>query len=82
MPCLHKIANKFIQDFANCGHVFCLGCVDKFIVLEKKCFLCSKPTAGNKRNEQGVINLVSEGTGFAGGGGQAEASRYDLGFNV
>ena len=65
-----------------CGHVVCKKCAEKFITAksgqeEMRCFVCSenlsarvRKTEDSKRDKVkvGLVEINSEGTGFAGGG--------------
>ncbi|PVU85728.1 hypothetical protein BB559_006845 [Furculomyces boomerangus] len=65
-----------IKVMKKCGHCICDSCWQKFVEYEKKCFTCSEAVKG----ENGAILLQSEGTGYSGGGGITQVSKYDLGF--
>ncbi|KAJ1815905.1 hypothetical protein LPJ60_005538, partial [Coemansia sp. RSA 2675] len=57
----------------RCGHAVCHRCVTNFVLATPApvCVVCQKKTS-----EADVIRLESEGTGFAGAGGQMVATRY------
>ena len=66
-----------------CGHVLCKPCSDKFQTPERdemvRCYICGADVSSRKKQkredkkaeesaESGLVQLSSEGTGFAGGG--------------
>ncbi|KAJ2389753.1 hypothetical protein GGI23_005771 [Coemansia sp. RSA 2559] len=63
-----------IDILRPCGHAICHRCVGNFVLPAKECFVCQKKVLSEAED---VIRLGSDGTGFAGGGGQMVASRYD-----
>ncbi|KAJ1664450.1 hypothetical protein IW140_004733 [Coemansia sp. RSA 1813] len=63
-----------IDILRPCGHAICHRCVSNFVLPAKECFVCQKKVSSEAED---VIRLGSDGTGFAGGGGQMVASRYD-----
>lgn len=66
--------------FKKCGHVVCEACYKNLNINDRiKCFLCEGDTDSNVDDDD-IIVLESEGTGFAAGGGLVETKRYDLAF--
>jgi nitric oxide synthase-interacting protein len=59
----------------NCGHVVCHNCVDMFIKKSKKCYVCEEKT-----KPKDIVDMTSEGTGYASGSSLAMAERFDLAF--
>ncbi|KAJ2345755.1 hypothetical protein GGF43_005140 [Coemansia sp. RSA 2618] len=59
-----------IDVLVKCGHAICHRCVENFVREQNVCFVCQEKV-------KGVVRVDSEGTGFAGAGGQMVASRYD-----
>jgi len=55
----------------DCGHVFCSGCVTKFIKEEKRCMSCSMSCS-----ESDMIRMQGGGTGFAGHGDNLHATKW------
>lgn len=45
----------------HCGHTLCMGCMDKFVKTEKRCFVCSQIV----RPDQDIVKMEEGGTGFA-----------------
>ncbi|KAJ1922029.1 hypothetical protein H4219_000376 [Mycoemilia scoparia] len=64
-----------IQFLKACGHAFCQNCVKRFVVGSKQCFVCQE-----KCHSKDIIEIVGEGTGFVGSGGQAIAQKFDHAF--
>ncbi|KAJ2546789.1 hypothetical protein EV175_005469 [Coemansia sp. RSA 1933] len=62
-----------IDVLRPCGHALCHRCVNNFVLPAKECFVCQARVSSEADD---VIRLGSDGTGFAGGGGQMVASRY------
>ncbi|RHZ88128.1 hypothetical protein Glove_26g111 [Diversispora epigaea] len=58
-----------------CGHVICKVCVEKFVKKSKKCFVCNA-----KCKEKDIADMSGEGTGYASGGGNVMAKRFDVAF--
>jgi nitric oxide synthase-interacting protein len=54
----------------HCGHVLCKVCSDDFVKPGKKCAICDE-----KCKEKDIIEVSTEGTGFAGGGGKVEVKK-------
>ena len=60
-----------------CGHVCCAPCLKKFKVREQRaCAVCDLAL----RPARDIVELVSEGTGFVGAGGQNVAETYTHAF--
>ncbi|KAJ2077061.1 hypothetical protein H4R24_005353 [Coemansia sp. RSA 988] len=60
-----------IDVLRPCGHAICHRCVNTFVADAKECFVCQC-----KVTSDDFIRIDSEGTGFAGAGGQMVATRY------
>ncbi|PIA14532.1 hypothetical protein COEREDRAFT_82667, partial [Coemansia reversa NRRL 1564] len=60
-----------IDVMRPCGHAICHRCVSTFVEDAKECFVCQC-----KVSSDDFIRIDSEGTGFAGAGGQMIATRY------
>ncbi|KAJ2309020.1 hypothetical protein IWW54_003937 [Coemansia sp. RSA 2705] len=60
-----------------CGHAICHRCVGNFVLPAKECFVCQAKVAAKD-----VVRIDTEGTGFAGGGGQMVATRYEAALQV
>ncbi|KAJ2161530.1 hypothetical protein GGF46_001385 [Coemansia sp. RSA 552] len=69
--CDRPLLNSTKIDVLPCGHAMCHRCLGTFVAPSKECFVCQAKVKSGK-----VIRIDSEGTGFAGGGGQMVASRY------
>ncbi|KAJ3413670.1 hypothetical protein HDV05_007738 [Chytridiales sp. JEL 0842] len=52
-----------------------VGCSTKFVKESGKCFVCEKPAKGSD-----LVELASEGTGFASGGGNVQVERSGIAF--
>ncbi|KAJ2809357.1 hypothetical protein H4R20_000167 [Coemansia guatemalensis] len=63
--------NSKIDVLWPCGHAICHRCVVTFVADAKECFVCQC-----KVSSDDFIRIDSEGTGFAGAGGQMVATRY------
>ncbi|ORX90901.1 hypothetical protein K493DRAFT_379862 [Basidiobolus meristosporus CBS 931.73] len=74
--CLKTLNNGMkISISKSCGHVLCKHCMDKFVKSTQKCFVCDK-----KCRPKDIVQLHSEGTGYAGGGGNVEVKKWDVAF--
>ncbi|KAJ2058379.1 hypothetical protein GGI17_005098 [Coemansia sp. S146] len=64
-----------ISVLSKCGHAVCQRCVNNFVLPAQAgaCVVCQKKVSG----KADVIQIESEGTGFAGAGGRMVATRYD-----
>ena len=72
-----KILTNSIRSacLSKCGHILCLECIKKFIVINKHCSICDEPC---KRKH--VIILSSGGTGYAAHGNKLEATKKAVAF--
>ncbi|KAJ3323207.1 hypothetical protein HDU76_013697 [Blyttiomyces sp. JEL0837] len=59
----------------GCGHVICKECYQRFVRGVNKCNVCDE-----KCKLIDVIELHSEGTGFAGSGGKVQVQKAGIGF--
>ncbi|RKP11031.1 hypothetical protein THASP1DRAFT_21358 [Thamnocephalis sphaerospora] len=74
--CSKNLSNTMKMSLSrNCGHVLCSRCMDQFVRKSQRCFVCEK-----KCKDKDIIQLATEGTGFAAGGGQVEVAKYDTAF--
>ncbi|SAM02349.1 hypothetical protein [Absidia glauca] len=74
--CLKTLSNSSkLSVMRNCGHVVCHNCVDMFIKKSKKCYVCEEKT-----KPKDIVDMTSEGTGYASGSSLAMAERFDLAF--
>ncbi|KAJ2886737.1 hypothetical protein H4R27_000434 [Coemansia aciculifera] len=64
-----------ISVLSKCGHAVCQRCVNNFVLPAQAgaCVVCQKKVSG----KADIIQIESEGTGFAGAGGRMVATRYD-----
>ncbi|KAK9766835.1 hypothetical protein K7432_003798 [Basidiobolus ranarum] len=76
-PSCLKTLNNGMKIAINkaCGHVLCKHCMDKFVKNTQKCFVCEK-----KCRPKDIVELHSEGTGYAGGGGNVEVKKWNVAF--
>ncbi|KAI8328977.1 hypothetical protein BC941DRAFT_385115 [Chlamydoabsidia padenii] len=74
--CLKTLSNSTkLSVMRNCGHVVCHSCIDMFIKKSKKCYVCEEKT-----KTKDIVDMTSEGTGYASGSSLAMAERFDLAF--
>ncbi|CAO3586092.1 unnamed protein product [Absidia cylindrospora] len=74
--CLKALTNSSkLSVMRNCGHVICQSCVDMFIKKTKSCYVCEEKTKAKD-----IVDMTSEGTGYASGSSLAMAERFDLAF--
>ncbi|WWC70646.1 uncharacterized protein I206_104597 [Kwoniella pini CBS 10737] len=71
-----KKQKKDKEDPFVCGHVICQTCSDTIVKPQGRCCVCEA-----KINNDGIILLGKEGTGFAAAGG-AEVKREGIAFRV
>jgi len=59
----------------SCGHVICGHCIKQFVEPDQMCQICD-----TKCKKKDIIQISSEGTGFAAGGGKVLLEKWNVAF--
>ncbi|OLL22839.1 Nitric oxide synthase-interacting [Neolecta irregularis DAH-3] len=85
-PACQKVLTNALKAcmMKPCGHVICSPCVDRFVKVTLRCYICEEdvsPKTVSKKDKigRGIIEMKSEGTGFA-KGGNAEVTKVGVAF--
>jgi nitric oxide synthase-interacting protein len=74
--CMKGLTNGTKMIFSKtCGHVLCKPCGQQFVAASEQCFVCNE-----KCKWKDWIELETEGTGFAAGGGIVQAVKETVAF--
>ena len=69
-PACQKALNNSLKSnlLIACGHVICKPCFEKFMAESKSCYVCETSIEGSKAGSLNIVQLRSEGSGYAAGG--------------
>ena len=69
-PACQKVLNNSLKSnlLIACGHVICKPCFEKFMAESKSCYVCETSIEGTTAGTFNIIQLRSEGSGYAAGG--------------